>query len=219
MCRIIFTMENVSQIIELLSNEYPHAVITLKYETPLQLLVSAILSAQSTDERVNQITPELFRKYRTCRDFASATPEELHKYIRPVGLYRQKGAFIIGACKKIITTYKGEVPQTMEELLTLPGVARKTANVVLSNAFNILDGIIVDTHVKRLSQRLGLTTKEDPVKIEQDLMVIVPPQEWLHFANLLLYHGRQVCHAQNPECPHCVIRELCPSRRDINLTE
>lgn len=205
----------VLQIIELLSREYPHPVITLKYETPLQLLIATILSAQSTDEKVNQVTPFLFSTYKTCKDFAAADPLELQKYITPIGLYRTKAHFIISACKKIVSDYQGKVPNTMEGLTSLPGVARKTANVILSNAFNRLEGIIVDTHVKRLSQRLGLTTEKDPVKIEKDLMTIIPKNEWLHFANLLLYHGRAVCTAQNPACSTCVLCRLCPSRRDL----
>lgn len=207
-------MKRVSKIIEFLSREYPHAVITLDFETPLQLLVAAILSAQSTDKKVNQVTPQLFSRYKTCDDFAAADSEELQHYITPIGLYRNKAAFIIKACKKIAEDHNGKVPSTMEELTALPGVARKTANVILSNAFGVSEGIVVDTHVKRLSGRLGLTTERTPVKIEQDLMRVVPQKEWLHFANLLLYHGRAVCHARNPECDMCVIREWCPSRRE-----
>lgn len=206
-------MDRILTIMNALAREYPRAVITLKCETPLQLLISAILSAQSTDERVNQLTPHLFKKYRTCQDFAAADPAELEEYIRSVGLYRMKAHSIINACKKIVKDYNGEVPRTMEELLTLPGVGRKTANVILSNAFGKQEGIIVDTHVKRLSQRLGLTREEDPVKIEKDLTKIVPREEWLHFANLLLYHGRSVCRAHTPDCRKCVIKEVCPSRR------
>lgn len=209
------TASRVSQIIRLLSKQYPHAVITLNYQNPVQLLVAAILSAQSTDERVNQITPELFKKYSTCEDFAKADPKALQYYIKPIGLYKNKASFIIKACQKIVNTYSGNVPDTMEELTTLPGVGRKTANVILSNTFGKQEGIIVDTHVNRLSQRLRLTTEKDPGKIERDLMKLVPHQEWLHFANLLLYHGRAICHAQNPECVSCVIRGLCPSRQDI----
>ena len=207
-------MKRVSRIIELLSREYPHAVITLDFETPLQLLIAAILSAQSTDKKVNQVTPQLFNRYKTCDDFAAADLEELQQYITPIGLYRNKATFIIKACKKIAKDHNGKVPSTMEELTALPGVARKTANVILSNAFGVLEGIVVDTHVKRLSGRLGLTKETTPVKIEQDLMRIVPQKEWLHFATLLLYHGRAVCHARNPECSMCVIREWCPSRRE-----
>jgi endonuclease-3 len=209
------TISRVSQIIRLLSKEYPHAVITLNYQNPVQLLVAAILSAQSTDARVNQVTPQLFKKYKTCEDFAEADPKTLESYIKPIGLYKNKASFIIKACQKIVNTYSGNVPDTIEELTTLPGVGRKTANVILSNAFGKQEGIIVDTHVKRLSRRLGLTTEKDPGKIEKDLMRVVPHEEWLHFANLLLYHGRAVCHAQNPECVSCTIRGLCPSRQDI----
>lgn len=205
-------MNKVLTIIELLSIEYPHAVITLKYETPLQLLVATMLSAQSTDEKVNQVTPFIFKKYKTCKDFAAADPTELQQYIKPIGLYRNKAQFIIKACEKIESDYQGKVPTTMKELTSLPGIARKTANVILSNAFDTLEGIIVDTHVERLSQRLGLTAEKYPVKIEKDLMKVVPKKEWLHFANLLLYHGRAVCHSQNPECTTCVLCELCPSR-------
>jgi endonuclease-3 len=209
------TVSRVSQIIRLLSREYPHAVITLNYQDPVQLLVAVVLSAQSTDERVNHITPQLFKKYETCEDFAEADPKTLESYIKPIGLYRNKASFIIKACQKIVHTYSGSVPDTMEELTTLPGVGRKTANVILSNAFGKQEGIIVDTHVHRLSRRLGLTTEKDPGKIEKDLMDVVPHQEWLHFANLFLYHGRAICHAQNPQCASCAIRKLCPSRRDI----
>ncbi|MBU7019873.1 MAG: endonuclease III [Theionarchaea archaeon] len=208
-------VSRISQIIKLLSKEYPNAVITLDYQNPVQLLVATILSAQSTDEGVNRITPELFRKYKTCEDFAKADPQTLQHYIRPIGLYRNKAFFIINACSEIIKTHNGDVPDTMEALTALPGVGRKTANVILSNAFGKKEGIIVDTHVNRLSRRLGLTSKENPPEIEKDLMQIVPQDEWLHFANLLLYHGRARCHAQSPECASCVIQGLCPSRRDI----
>jgi endonuclease-3 len=208
-------MSTVQRIIELLSQEYPDASITLDYKTPVQLLVAVILSAQSTDIRVNQITPKLFKKYRTCQDFASADLKELQNHIKSVGLYKNKSKFIKNACKKIAEDYNGEVPDTMSKLTSLPGVARKTANVVLSNAFNKKEGIIVDTHVKRLSKRLGLTTEKAPETIEKELMKKVPQKEWLHFANLLLYHGRAICHARNPECSICVIRTLCPSREDI----
>lgn len=207
-------MDNVSRIIEILSTEYPNPVITLTYDNPLQLLIAAMLSAQSTDEKVNQVTPQLFEQYQTCNDFVQADPLELQEYIKPIGLYRNKTKFIIQACTKIVVNHKGNVPDTMEDLVALPGVARKTANVVLSNAFKKLEGIVVDTHVKRLSKRLGLTREEDPVKIEKDLMNVVPKKEWLHFANLLLYHGRAVCHSQNPHCRRCVINELCPSKRE-----
>jgi endonuclease-3 len=203
-------MKKVLQIIELLEKEYPHATITLKFKTPLQLLVAAILSAQSTDEKVNQITPQLFERYRTCKDFASADPAELQKYVKPIGLYKNKTTFIMAACRKIVEEHNSKVPDTMKELTALPGVARKTANVILSNAFEKLEGIIVDTHTKRLSRRLGLTEEKTPVKIEEDLMKAVPQNEWLHFANLLLYHGRAICHARNPECTICVLRKLCP---------
>lgn len=212
-------MSKVQKIIELLSQEYPDASITLNYNNPIQLLVVVILSAQSTDVRVNKVTKELFKKYKTCEDFASADLKELQKYIKSLGLYRNKSKFIKNACIKIVEDYNSTVPDTMKELTSLPGVARKTANVILSNAFNKKEGIIVDTHVKRISKRLKLTTEKTPEAIEKDLMEIVPPKEWLHFANLLLFHGRAVCHARSPECSICVIKELCPSRRDIQNTE
>lgn len=206
--------ERVRKIIEVLSREYRDAHITLDYQTPVHLLVATILSAQSTDTRVNEVTPALFARYKTCEDFARAEQHELEEFITPIGLYKNKSTFIIGACKKIVESHGGEVPRTMEELVALPGVARKTANVVLSNAFGILEGIIVDTHVTRLSQRLGLTSEKNPVNIEQDLMECVPREEWLHFANLLLFHGRAVCQARTPHCKLCVIKSLCPSRRE-----
>jgi endonuclease-3 len=206
--------ERIDKIIELLSLEYPDAGITLKYDTPVHLLVATILSAQSTDQKVNQVTPLLFDRYPTCRDFARADPAELQEIIGPLGLYRNKSIFIIEACKKIVESHGGTVPRTMDELMDLPGVARKTANVILSNAFNTQEGIIVDTHVKRLSHRLGLSAEKTPEKIEQDLMNHVPQKEWLHFANLLLFHGRAVCKARTPRCKTCVIKLLCPSRRE-----
>lgn len=206
--------ERVLRIIELLSQEYPDAHITLDFDTPIQLLVATILSAQSTDQKVNQITPALFARFRTCEDFASATPAELQEFIKPIGLYKNKSTFIIQACKKIMEIHEGRVPDTMVDLVALPGVARKTANVILPNAFGHLEGIIVDTHVKRLSRRLGLTEEKTPIKIEQDLMKVVPQEEWLHFANLLLFHGRAVCQARTPRCKTCVIKSLCPSRRE-----
>jgi endonuclease-3 len=208
------TTNRVARIIELLSAEYPDAHITLQYETPVHLLVATILSAQSTDQQVNQITPHMFTRYRTCEDFAHADPAELQEIISPLGLYRNKSTFIIKACQKIMESHGGKVPRTMDELVGLPGVARKTANVVLSNAFGKREGIIVDTHVKRLSHRLGLSIEKTPEKIEQDLMNRVPRKEWLHFANLLLFHGRAVCKARTPRCKTCVIKLLCPSRRE-----
>ncbi|MBU7013276.1 MAG: endonuclease III [Theionarchaea archaeon] len=208
-------MSRVSDIIMRLSKEYPHAVITLDFENPLQLLVATILSAQSTDERVNRITPALFKEYRTCKDFAEVDLQALQGFIKPLGLYKSKAAFIIGACQKIVENFHSTVPNSMEDLTTLPGVGRKTANVILSNAFGKEEGIIVDTHVNRLSRRLGLTSQENPQQVEKDLMRIVPRREWLHFSTLLIYHGRAICHAHNPECRSCVIRGLCPSRQDI----
>ena len=208
------TRERVLKIIELLSQEYPDAHITLDFHSPMQLLVAAILSAQSTDQKVNEITPALFSRYLTCEDFAAADPAELREIIKPIGLYKNKSTFIIEACKRIMELHGGRVPDTMEDLVALPGVARKTANVILPNAFGHLEGIIVDTHVKRISRRLGLTAEKTPVKIEQDLMGVVPQEEWLHFANLLLFHGRVVCQARIPHCKTCVIKSLCPSRRE-----
>jgi endonuclease-3 len=205
------TNVRILEIIKIVEKEYPAARTALTFDSPLQILVATILSAQCTDERVNQITPALFKKYPTVRAFAEADKSELEMDIRPTGFFRNKARSIIGAAKKIVSDFGGEVPDSMENLITLPGVARKTANIVLSSAFGKAEGIAVDVHVKRLSQRLELTKREDPEKIEQDLLVLVPKKTWLDFNYLMVNHGRAVCQARKPKCPVCKLRALCPS--------
>jgi endonuclease III len=199
---------------EILTREYPEADCTLENASPLELLVATILSAQCTDERVNQITPALFAKYRRPEDYLAAPMETLEEEIRPSGFYRNKAKSIRGTCQRMVEVYGGQVPDTMEELLTLPGVARKTANVVLGSAFGKAEGIAVDTHVRRLSGRLGLTDHDDPEKIERDLMALLPREQWTGFSHRLILHGRRVCHARKPDCPHCSLRDLCPTYID-----
>jgi len=190
---------------------YPDATCSLNYETPVQLLVATILSAQCTDERVNLVTPELFRRFPGAAAIAAADLEEIEYLVKSTGFYRNKAKNIQGACRKIMTEFGGEVPQTMEELLTLPGVARKTSNVVLANAFGINMGVTVDTHVKRLSNRLGLTKHADPIKIEQDLMKLLPRPDWENWSIRVIYHGRAVCNARKPACDRCELADLCPT--------
>jgi endonuclease-3 len=197
-------------ILALLKETYPGATCTLDYETPVQLLVATVLSAQCTDARVNKVTPELFRRFPDAIALAKADLAVLEELVRSTGFYRNKAKNIQGACQKIINDFGGEVPKTMEELLTLPGVARKTANVVLAHAFGINAGVTVDTHVKRLSQRLGLTTHNDPLKIERDLMALLPQPEWENFSIHLIYHGRAVCQARKPDCDRCILFAQCP---------
>lgn len=201
--------EKVKEIIRRLKEEYPDARIALKFENPLQLLVATILSAQCTDERVNEVTEKLFKKYKTAEDFVKVPLEELAEDIRSTGFYQQKARYIQESCKIILEKYGGEVPKTMEELLELPGVARKTANIVLSNAYGIVEGIPVDTHVRRLSQRLGLVKSTQPEKIEKELMEIVPKEDWFIFPYLLQAHGRKICIAKKPKCELCVLKDLC----------
>ncbi|MBI4462238.1 MAG: endonuclease III [Acidobacteria bacterium] len=202
----------VKKILERLDRAYPAATCALQHANPVQLLVSTILSAQCTDERVNQVTRTLFKKYRTAKDFAYANPAELEPEIRPTGFFRNKTKSIIGACKRIMEEFGGRVPRTMEELLTLPGVARKTANVVLGTAYGIASGIVVDTHVDRLAHRLDLTREKDPKKIEQDLMRIIPQEKWIVFSHQLIWHGRLVCQARKPRCLECSLEDLCYSK-------
>ncbi|WOB45586.1 endonuclease III [Thermoleptolyngbya oregonensis NK1-22] len=204
------------EILERLKRLYPNATCSLDYETPVQLLVATILSAQCTDERVNKVTPELFRRFPDAASMASADLAELEELVRSTGFYRNKAKNIQGACRKIVTDFGGQVPQTMEELLTLPGVARKTGNVVLAHAFGINAGVTVDTHVKRLSQRLGLTTHTEPVQIERDLMKLLPQPDWENWSIRLIYHGRAVCNARNPACDRCQLVDLCPSADPTN---
>jgi endonuclease-3 len=199
----------VRAILEKLDEAYPDVTCALEHETPFQLLISTILSAQCTDVRVNQVTRTLFAKYRTPKDFAYANPSELEQEIRPTGFFRSKTKSIMGASKKIVEEFGGEVPRAMEQLLTLPGVARKTANVVLGTAFGVAVGLVVDTHVIRLSRRLDLTRNTDPKKIEQDLMRVIPQNKWILFSHQLIWHGRKICRARNPKCVECNIEPLC----------
>ena len=203
--------ERIGEIVAILRKHYPESRTALRHDNPLQILVATILSAQCTDERVNTITPGLFRKYPSAAKFAAAPQTALEKEIRSTGFFRNKARNIIGAAKKIAAEHGGRVPDTMEELVSLPGVARKTANIVLSSAYGKAEGIAVDTHVRRLSQRLGLSAEEDPVKIERDLMTIVPKRDWLDFNYLLVNHGRAICQARKPRCPDCPLKRLCPS--------
>ncbi|MEM2960439.1 MAG: endonuclease III [Candidatus Bathyarchaeia archaeon] len=199
------------EIIDLLEKVHPDAKLALKWSNPLELLVATVLSAQCTDERVNKVTEHLFKKYRTAEDYANANLEEFERDIKSISFYRAKAKNIKRACQILVEKYNSEVPKTMEDLMSLPGVARKTANVVLSNAYGIMEGIIVDTHVSRVSKRLGLTSESDPEKIERDLMEIVPREKWLRFADLLIFHGRRICKAKDPECRQCILNKLCPS--------
>lgn len=200
----------IKEIIKILKKAYPKSRTALNYRNPLQILVATILSAQCTDVRVNQITPMLFDKYRSAGDFAKADQAELEDEIRPTGFFRNKSKNIIGASQKIVEEFDDRVPDNMADLITLPGVARKTANIVLSSGYNIAEGIAVDTHVKRLSGRLGLSEEKDPDKIEQDLLIIVPKKDWLDFNYILVNHGRQICQARKPRCPECPLNHLCP---------
>jgi len=207
--------KRIKEIIFILSEAYPSSRTALKHENPLQILVATILAAQCTDEKVNQITPSLFQKYPTPADFASADQAELEEEIRPTGFFRNKTKSIINASKKIVEDFESVVPDNMEDLISLPGVARKTANIVLSSAFRKAEGIAVDTHVRRLSQRLGLSKEKDPDKIEKDLMIIVPKEDWLDFNYMFVNHGRKICQARKPLCPQCVVKHLCPSAKDL----
>ena len=203
--------KRVRQIIRLLKKEYPDARCSLDHSNPLELLVATILSAQCTDERVNLVTADLFRKYRTWRDYADAPTAELERDIHSTGFFRNKTRAIQGACRLIGERHGGRVPDSMEELLELPGVARKTANVVLGNAFAVASGVVVDTHVSRLSERLGLSREKSAEKIERDLLGLVPESDWINFSHLLIAHGRAVCKARTPLCGECTLAKLCPS--------
>lgn len=199
------------EILNILKQLYPTATCSLNYDTPLQLLVATILSAQCTDERVNKVTPALFKRFPDAQSFAQTDREEIENLIRSTGFYRNKAKNIQNACIRIVNDFDGKVPQTMTELLTLAGVARKTANVVLAHAFGIIEGVTVDTHVKRLSNRLGLTKHSNPIQIEKDLMKLLPQPEWENFSISIIYHGRAVCNARKPRCPECTLSHLCPS--------
>jgi endonuclease III len=200
-----------SEVIASLKAEYPEARTELDWSNPLELLVATILSAQTTDVQVNRVTESLFAKYRKAEDYADAAPDELEDDIRPTGFYRNKARSLRGMAHALVEEHGGEVPGTMSELVALPGVGRKTANVVLGNAFGTNEGIVVDTHVRRVSNRLGLTESQDPVKIEQDLMRSVPEGDWTIFSHLLILHGRRTCKAPKPDCPNCVLNHICPS--------
>jgi endonuclease-3 len=199
------------EIVVRLKRLYPDAPCTLNYETPVQLLVATILSAQCTDERVNKVTPALFTRFPDAAALANAELTELENLIRSTNFYRNKAKNIKAACQMIVTEFGGQVPKRMELLLKLPGVARKTANVVLANAYGIISGVTVDTHVKRLSQRLGLTEHTNPIHIERDLMRLLPQEEWENFSIRMIYHGRAICKAKNPACKACLLAELCPA--------
>ncbi|HEX6820132.1 MAG TPA: endonuclease III [Ktedonobacterales bacterium] len=203
--------ERAREIVARLHTAYPDARCSLNFTTPLELLVATVLSAQCTDERVNQVTERLFAKYPSAQAFADAPLEELEQDIKQTGFYRNKAKHVHEAGRQIVERFDGEVPRTMEELTSLPGVARKTANVVLGNAYGIVEGIVVDTHVSRLSQRLGLTAEQEPAKIEQDLMALLAQSDWLDFSHLLIYHGRAVCQARAPKCAECTLLDLCPT--------
>ena len=204
------TPATAKKIVTILEETYPDACVTLDFKNPFQLLIATILAAQCTDERVNQVTKGLFRRYPTPKAFADADPAELEEAIRPTGFYRNKARSIIGCCKKLVEEFGGLVPQTMEQLITLSGVWRKTANIVLGNAFGITEGIAVDTHVTRVANRLGLAASDKQDEIEQQLFRIIPKEKWTLLTHLLVFHGRRICMARKPDCPRCPVRHLCP---------
>ena len=206
------TQEKLAEIIKRLRKEYPQVRTALNYKSPFELLAATILSAQSTDIHVNKVTASLFKKYRTLKDYAEVPLEELKKDLSSINFYNNKAKNIQASAKIIIAQFNSKVPDTMDELITLPGVARKTANIVLSEAYGINEGIAVDTHVKRLSYRLGLSKNEDPVKIEKDLMAITPKEQWSRLSQLLIFHGRKVCQAKKPDHKNCVLCNICPSK-------
>lgn len=210
--------ERTMKIITALQRTYPEAHCELNFSSPLQLLVATILSAQCADKRVNLVTAELFKQYRSAADFADAPLAELEQAVKTTGFFRNKARNIKACCAALVEKFKGEVPRTMEELHALAGVGRKTANVVLGNAFNLNVGVVVDTHVTRLCNRLGLVKKTDAVKIEQELMSLVPQKDWTQFSHWLIWHGRRRCAARNPDCANCEIQKLCPQTGVINLT-
>jgi endonuclease III len=199
------------EVVARLKAEFPDARTELDWKNPLELLVATMLSAQTTDVQVNRVTQSLFAKYRTAEDYAHADPSELEEDIRPTGFYRNKARSLRNMADALVEEHGGEVPSNMRELVALPGVGRKTANVVLGNAFGVDEGIVVDTHVRRVSGRLGLTENKDPVKIEQDLMKVVPQEDWTVFSHLLILHGRRTCKARKPDCPNCILNDICPS--------
>lgn len=201
--------QRVTKILALLDQLYPDVTCALYHRSAWELLVATILSAQCTDARVNMVTPGLFAKYPTIRDFANVSPDELGQDIRSTGFFNNKAKNIIGAAQRILTAFGGQVPRTMEDLLTVPGAARKTANVVLGTAFGIASGVVVDTHMVRLANRLDLSKNTDPVKIERDLMEIIPPEKWILFSHQMIHHGRGLCEARKPKCAECPMNSLC----------
>jgi len=203
--------QRTEKIIELLEKQYPNAKTALNYSNPLEILVATMLSAQTTDVRVNIVTQTLFKKYHTAEDYANADLKELEQDIHSTGFYHNKARNLQKCCQLLVEKFRSQVPKTMEELIELPGVARKTANIVLYNAYDTIVGIAVDTHVRRLSERLGLTVQKDQDKIEQDLMQITPKEKWMILTDLLIFHGRQVCMARKPKCEVCVLKKICPS--------
>jgi endonuclease-3 len=210
----------VQEVIDRLHEEYPDSTISLTFSNRLELLVAVVLSAQCTDERVNKVTADLFEKYESPEDYAEVDQDELAEDLNSVTYYNNKAGYIRDACRKIIDEHDGEVPDTMDELTDLPGVGRKTANVVLQHGHDIVEGIVVDTHVQRLTRRLGITDEERPPAIEEDLLPVVPEAEWQAFTHLLISHGRATCTARNPDCADCVLADLCPSAKgdsDVDL--
>jgi endonuclease-3 len=201
--------ERVAEILRRLDKMYPHATCALTHHSPWELLVATILSAQCTDKRVNEVTPGLFQKYPTPRDFAAVRPEVLADDIRSTGFFNNKSKSIVGAAKRVLSEFGGNVPKTMDEMLTIPGAARKTANVVLGTAYGIASGVVVDTHVQRVSNRLDLTKNTDPVKIEQDLVKIIPQEKWILFSHQIILHGRALCQARSPKCAECDLYSVC----------
>jgi endonuclease-3 len=206
--------EKIGPILKLLKEHYPEAHCTLDFTNPLELLVATVLSAQCTDVRVNQVTPAIFKHYRSAADYADAPLEDLEQAIYTTGFYRQKAKSIKAICQALVTQFDGQVPASLDDLVKLPGIGRKTANVILGNAFGI-PGITVDTHMGRVSQRLGLTQQKDPVKIEFDLMPMVPRERWVKFSHQIIWHGRQLCTAKKPDCPHCPLLAYCDYGQNV----
>jgi endonuclease-3 len=205
----------IHKILQILRSTYPDVKTALRHQNPLEMLIATILSAQCTDVRVNEVTKTLFKKLRTAKDYADIPLAELEEMIRPTGFFRNKAKSIKGCCQGLVEKHGGKVPDSMEALIKLPGIGRKTANVILGSAFGI-PGIVVDTHVKRLSQRIGLTKEKDPVKIEFELIALIPKKDWIDFSHELIWHGRRLCSARKPKCPQCPLRELCDYGRKIS---
>lgn len=201
---------HAARVAKLLAKTYPDAKCALNFQTPLELLVATILSAQCTDVRVNLVTKNLFRKYRSAADYAAAKPKELENEIKSTGFFRAKAKSILAACRRLTEEHGGQVPRSLDELVELPGVGRKTANVVLGTAFGIASGVVVDTHVRRLARRLGLTVEKEPEKIERDLIAALPIREWIDFSHRLIHHGRRICVARRPRCGECTLSKVCP---------